>query len=446
MSGSFLERPRFSCSLGGALAAAGNIQNVAPILHAGPGCAGNFAWSNNGAAALAVTGPCLGLNVPATNIQEKEVVFGGLDRLREEILNAAKIIQSELYFVLTGCLPEVIGDDVESLVAEIAAQGLPLVMASAAGFKGDSFHGYEAVLKTLIAKVIKPARVKDDKLVNVFGVPPSLNPFWRGDLNGFKELLGLLGLSANVFFGPSQSFKGLTQAGKARKNIVVSSLYGLEAAELYQEKFEVDYVLAPYPIGAAAAERFLTVVGRALEIPRRKVKKAIEEAGQRHYDYLEPLVDVYNDMEAQRHVLIVGDVNYALALTDFFSQDLGWIPELTVITNPLSPEEETRVLKNHIDLGGLAPNRLIFESRLSYIAKAAKNVWGGPGLTYWDSKQPVFVAGSSLERALAAELSATHLSLTYPIANRAVLTRGYVGYSGGLRLTEDVVGAFIANR
>ncbi|MDR1608372.1 MAG: hypothetical protein LBT38_08205 [Deltaproteobacteria bacterium] len=446
MSESFVERPRWSCSLGGALAAAGNLPETVPILHSGPGCAGNFAWTNNGAAALNVTGPCLSLNVPATNIQENEVVFGGLDRLKEEILNAIKLFSGRLYFVLTGCLPEVIGDDVESLVSELNGPKNHLVMASVAGFKGDSYHGYEEVLKTLIEKVVKNTAKKERDLVNVWGLPPTQDPFWRGNLQGLRDLLGLLKLRANVFFGPSVNFSTIAQAARARHNIVVSGLYGLEAAELFQEKFQTPYVQTPLPFGAEASDRFLAIVSQALKIPSRQYKKAIDTAGQWHYARLEPIVDVFNDMEAQRHVLVVGDVNQALALTDFFAQDLGWVPELTVITNNLTPEEQAQVLQYHQEVGGTQPERLIFENQAQAIAKTAKEIFGRDGSKYQPSRQPVFVAGSSLERGLAQELGATHLSLTYPIANRAILTRGYVGYSGGLRLTEDAVSAFIAGR
>jgi nitrogenase molybdenum-iron protein beta chain len=388
----------------------------------------------------------LGLNVPATNIQENEVVFGGLDRLREEILNTIKLMSGQLYFVLTGCLPEVIGDDVEALVAELTSRKNPLVMASVAGFKGDSYHGYEEVLKTLIHKVIKPSASQEKDLVNVWGIPPTQSPFWRGDLEGLKELLGLLGLKANFFFGPTADFPSLTRAASASHNIVVSGLYGLEAAELFQNKFGVPYVQTPLPLGAAASDRFLTLVGQALKIPSRTVKKAIREAGQRHYAYLEPLVDVFNDMESQRHVLIVGEVNYALALTDFFAEDLGWIPELTVIVNQLEPESQAQVLNYHAAMGGTRPEKLIFANQSQIIAAEAKAIWEPPATKYHLNRQPIFVAASSLERSLAQQLGGAHLSLTYPIANRAILSRGYVGYAGGLRLTEDTVSAFIAGR
>jgi nitrogenase molybdenum-iron protein beta chain len=395
---------------------------------------------------LNVTGPCLGLSVPSTNIQENEVVFGGIERLREEILNAVKIIEGKLYFVLTGCLPEVIGDDVESLVEELSGQGVKVVMASVAGFKGDSYHGYEEVLKTLFTRVVKPSSQTIPNQVNVWGAPPSLDPFWRGDLDGIIELLSLLGLTAKVFFGPSADFKDLTQAAKSVANIVISPLYGLEAAQIFKGKFHTPFIQTNFPIGAAAADRFLKTVGQELGLPRSQVNKAIKEAGRKHYAYLEPLIDVYNDMEAQRHALIVGEANYALALTDFFAEDLGWVPELTVITNQLDVETREKLLKAHKEKGGVFPNRLIFESQATAIAKEAKAIWGQPPGKYHNSRQPVLVAGSSLERALAAELGAAHLSLTYPIANRAILSRGYVGYSGGLRLTEDVVSAFIAGR
>ena len=49
-------------------------------------------------------------------------------------------------------------------------------------------------------------------------------------------------------------------------------------------------------------------------------------------------------------------------------------------------------------------------------------------------------------RELAQSLGAAHLSVSFPVANRAVLDRGYTGYSGGLRLTEDLLSAVVAGR
>jgi nitrogenase molybdenum-iron protein beta chain len=63
-----------------------------------------------------------------------------------------------------------------------------------------------------------------------------------------------------------------------------------------------------------------------------------------------------------------------------------------------------------------------------------------------ESFTPAFVLGSSLDRELAESLRAGHLSVSFPVSNRAILDRTYVGYAGGLRLVEDLVGTIVAGR
>jgi nitrogenase molybdenum-iron protein beta chain len=166
----------------------------------------------------------------------------------------------------------------------------------------------------------------------------------------------------------------------------------------------------------------------------------------RGYLYLEPIVDVYNDMEAQRHVLVVGDANYAFSLSDYLIEDLGWIPELAVVTNSLSEEDKARLSSFREKTGGPGPSRLLFANRALEIERAAKEVWEGDGKKYRDPKTPIFVAGSSLERGIARSLGAAHLSLSYPVSNRAILNKGFTGSFGGLSLAEDLISACVAGR
>ncbi|MDR1519461.1 MAG: hypothetical protein LBU23_04870 [Planctomycetota bacterium] len=446
---SAIERPRWTCALGGALAAAGALPGVVPIMHSGPGCAANFTWTQNGASGLQVAGACAGLSLPGSNLQESEVVFGGLDRLHEQIGNTLEIMAGDLYFVLTGCVPEVIGDDVESVVNEYAAAGRPVIFASTAGFKGSSYFGYEQVLKTLFRQVVRPGggAARRKKLVNVLGVPPMMDVFWRGNLEGVRRLLALLGLEANVFFGPGASLDGIRDAARAGLNLVLSDVYGVEAAELFKELHGVDYLTIPLPFGAAASERFLRAVGQALRLPEKRVEAVIEAEGRRHYESLEPLIDVYNDMEAQRYAIVVGDANYAWAVTDFLAEDMGWLPELTVITDAFSGEARDAYVRRREARGLYRPERVLFETAAAAIIDAIDDSWR-PELwkKHHNGRLPAFVAGSSLERPLAAALGAGHISLSFPVSNRAVITRGYTGYDGGLRLFEDVLSSIIAMR
>ena len=89
----------------------------------------------------------------------------------------------------------------------------------------------------------------------------------------------------------------------------------------------------------------------------------------------------------------------------------------------------------------------MFESDGSQVREHLQKKWpvAGSG-KYLNSFSPAFVVGSSLERELALEIGAAHLSVSFPVANRAILDRGYTGFRGGLRLIEDLLGAVVAGR
>lgn len=59
------------------------------------------------------------------NVQERDVVFGGAERLEDEVRNTLSVMQGELYVVVTSCITEVIGDDVASVVRPLQEDGIP---------------------------------------------------------------------------------------------------------------------------------------------------------------------------------------------------------------------------------------------------------------------------------------------------------------------------------
>ena len=64
MSEHFIEQPRYLCSLGGAAGTVTALPGAIPILHSASGCAGNFAWTQNGGSGLQVGGYCGSLTTP----------------------------------------------------------------------------------------------------------------------------------------------------------------------------------------------------------------------------------------------------------------------------------------------------------------------------------------------------------------------------------------------
>lgn len=444
---SFVERPRYTCALGGAFGTITALPRVIPILHAARGCAGNIAWTQNGGSGLQVGGYCGGLSVPSSNVHEREVVFGGADRLREQIRNTLKVIDGDLYFVITGCVTEMIGDDVKAVINEFRSEGIDIIHAETGGFKGNSYYGYDLVLQSLFREVVRPAAGSVRGQVNLWGIVPFMDVFWRGNLELLRALLEDLGLTVNTFFTAADSLDALQQAAAAELNLVVSPVHGVEAAQVFEEIHHTPYLIAAPPIGPAATQSWLRQVGEALALDTTAVDRVIGREEHRYYHYLETLTDCYNDLDLQRYAIVIGDANYAVSLTRFLADDLGWLPELAVCTDQLTEAEKLQV-SGALDAleSGLTP-KLVFETDTSEIIRHFKSHWPeNRGQKYYHSFSPALVLGSSLDRELAQGLGAAHLSVSFPVANRAVIDRGYTGYQGGLRLIEDLLSAAVAAR
>jgi len=447
MSEHFVERPRFLCSLGGAAATVTALPGGIPILHSASGCAGNFAWTQNGGSGLQVGGYCGSLTVPSSNIQENDVVFGGEERLREQIKSTLEVIEGGLYVVVTGCVPEMIGDDIFAVVNDFRDEGAPIIGAITGGFRGNSYWGYDLVLQALVKDYLERGLPKVKGKVNLWGVVPYMDPFWRGNLEGTRHLLEFLGLEVNAFFTPADTLENIRRAGEAELNIVVSDIYGQEAARQFEERHGTSYLTLPLPIGPSASEEFLRAVGNALNLESARVEAVIAREKRHYYQILEPLTDCWNDLDLQRYALVVGDGNYAVALTRFLADDLGWLPELTVCTDQLKDEERDALVGRAAKLSSGYRTNLVFETDASEVLGHLNRHWPrARGDKYHNTFSPAFVVGSSLERELAIQIGAPHLSVSFPVANRAVLDRGYTGFRGGLRLAEDLIGAIVVNR
>lgn len=447
--GGYIERPRFTCALGGAMATAMALPRTIPILHAPPGCAGNLAWTQAGGAGLQVGGYCGGLSMPGSNVQEREVVFGGTDRLEELVKNSLKIMDGDLYIILTSCVTEMIGDDVASVVNPLAEDdGEKIIYAETGGFHGNSYLGYDLVLESILAQYV-PVTGKKTGRVNLWGIPPYFDVFWRGNLLELRRLLEKIGLEVNTFFTVEDTLASIRQAGSAELNIVVSDIFGLKAAETAKNIHGTPYLTTPLPIGPTATADFLGTVGAALNLPQEVIARFIDDQTRRYYSILEPLTDCFSDIDLQRYAAVVGDSNYVTAVTRFLADDLGWLPEVAAVTDVLRDEQKDLVAERLNKLeSGIRPE-LIFSTDTSEIRRQTLSHWQSRTKIqgkYTHSPNPAFVLGSSLERELAKELNAPHLSIAFPVSNRAVLDRGYAGFSGGLRLIEDLLSTIIVNR
>ncbi len=436
MSG-IIEQERFTCAIG-ALQSVVAIPKAVPILHSGPGCGdmiqGFFERS---------TGYAGGSTSPCTNFSEKEVVFGGLERLRQIITNTYKVLDTELQVVLTGCTAGIVGDDVDSLVREFQEEGKPIVSVETAGFKATNFEAHSLVVNAIIDQYVSLYEVQNEprsekNTVNLFASIPYQDPFWKGNLSEYKRLLTGLGLKVNVLFGPESG--GVTEwqsIPRANFNILVSPWYGVPIVEYLKDKYHQEYTWFPHiPIGANESERFLKQIiefadKQGAEIDKETAYAFIQHESDAYYEEIDNLATFLLEFRygLPNHVHILHDAGYVVALSKFLLHEVGIIPkeQFVVDNTPEKFQEEIRKeLKSTSDKREIP---IIFEPD----AGKAQDIIRG--LTH--SGRGIII-GSGWDKELAKEKEYDYLSAAVPTPYRLVLTTNYAGFSGGLRVIEDI--------
>lgn len=417
------EVPRGNCALGGANAVFSAIDRVVPIYHAGPGCCmqttAGEAGQSGGRAPFYVSG----VSTPCTNMLEHDVVFGGVDRLRETIRGAVEILEADAFFVLEGCTSGIIADDVKSVAEEFRAQGLPVYHVDCPGFLGESFRGYEIAFASLLDQIVESAPREAD-LVNLFGIMPYHDPFWEGNFEELTRILERLGLRVNTFFTRRQGIAEVRRSSAAALNIIVSPWLLKDAAAKYEECFGVPSLRWPgLPIGATDTSAFVRAVAARLGIEER-AQRVIASEEDYVYGYLETAIGALS----WKRFAVVADANTAVGVTRFLANDYSFTPILTIVTDPVfRPEDKQRILGQLTSLEHARTPEVFFESDQWKISKALD---AHPEIT--------LLAGSTNDREYGMEKGIQCSVVAYPITDRLVFNRGYAGYRGSLTLLEDL--------
>lgn len=105
-------RPASGCKLFGAYQALGGIQDGVVLLHSVVGC-------NFGSMSLHVAQDMRDIRQTCTVISDSDVVFSGEASLERAVRSALELFQPSVLFVVSGCVSEMIGDDIPAVLARI---------------------------------------------------------------------------------------------------------------------------------------------------------------------------------------------------------------------------------------------------------------------------------------------------------------------------------------
>ncbi len=288
-----------NCKLSGSVYAASEIEGAVPLLHGPAGCSFHQRLTP-----MKIYAPIYDL--PSTNLDENDVIYGGENKLREKINEVYQKFHPSLIVLLPTCISGLIGDDIPGLCQDIKPD-LPcdLVHVASEGFAHRSREsldglmedtakswktsrppdydlrgcGQEEVILSLVNQLMEEQDVVEN-LVNIetFG---RFRYGSRKDLQEIKRIFAEMGIVVNMTI-PSCTVEEIKRAPAAKLNIVTRNR---KAAKRMNEKFGTDYYRKwASHYGMDGIESFflevaskLNLDGVAEEVIKREKIKALED-------------------------------------------------------------------------------------------------------------------------------------------------------------------------
>jgi len=446
-----IEQPRFSCALGAQQTVLA-IKKGVPIVHSGPGCSRHvYGLLQRG------QGYVGGNNIPCTNADESDVIFGGEEKLDKVIDGAFKIIDGDIFVVLTGCTADIVGDDIGSVVSKYQEEGKPIVYLETGGFKSNNFVSHSAVVNAIIDQYVD--KYKDSEgvkrgLVNVFSSIPYQDIFWNGNLKELKRVLEGIGLEVNILFGiQSKGIEEWKKIPNAEFNLVVNSWVGLEVAENLKSKYNTPYLHFPYlPIGAIETSKLLREVGDFAKLDKESVEIFIEREEEVYYETLDDAAEFLLEFRygLPNVFYVLSDSSYVIGFSRFLINELGIMPGKQFVIEDTPEKYIERVTKEFENISkrrkvdveftvdaGLAQEK-IKELQENNHGQFDLYTFGEGERSDKHLNNRALILGSAWEKDLSERLNADYLTIAAPFTYRLVLSGGYVGYNGGLRAIEDI--------
>lgn len=291
------------------------------IVHSPQGCVGCASMANDlyqvGQAHRGVKN-IKNVKMIVTNLDEKDIVHGGENKLRESILLAYERYKPKLIFIFTSCASGIIGDDVDAVSSELQEKlSSILVPIHCEGFKTKiCASGFDTAFLSIAKYILDGEKVPKEKgLINLFA-PTTVS--YKDQLE-IERMLSILGLRANYipFYSSLEKIKRITSA---EASTAICKVFGDEFMKNLEEDYDIPFAHTVMPIGVRNTDKWFRGVA-ALFGKEKEAEQHIEEEHRRVLPLIE---DIRRRLEGKR-VFICGGTGRsfaAAALIDDFGMKL----------------------------------------------------------------------------------------------------------------------------
>ncbi|MFZ7132542.1 MAG: nitrogenase iron-molybdenum cofactor biosynthesis protein NifE [Eubacteriales bacterium] len=233
ISGSVSQR---ACVYCGARVVLNPITDAVHIIHGPIGCS-SYTWDIRGSLS---SGSEMFRNSFSTDLQERDIIFGGEKKLAGAIDEIVKVKSPETIFVYSTCVVGVIGDDISAICKQAEKKyNIRVIPVQSTGFAGSKKDGYKAACDAIIDLMDDKEYkmdIKDHTSLNYLGDFNLAGEIWILN-NYFREI----GIHLITGVTGDSTIASLKNAQNAAFNIVQCAGSSIYLARLMEEKFNIPF-------------------------------------------------------------------------------------------------------------------------------------------------------------------------------------------------------------
>lgn len=266
----------------------------------------------------------------STNLDEADVINGGERKLRETVLYADHEFRPETIIVANGCVPALIGDDIDSILGDLQTQTAAVIVPiHCEGFKSKVMAtAYDAVYHGILKKYVrKPERreyiVEPDveKLKEQYRISRNVNilnvsSMSRADELELQRLLNAIGLNVNFIpcYAEPEDFQYSLETSL---NVSICGTHDDYFVGHLREKYNIPFLIDTIPIGRKNTDRWILKIADYFGL-EKEARQLIAYENELLDSSLEPY---RSRLSGKRAFLAGGEVR--IVATAEILQDLG---------------------------------------------------------------------------------------------------------------------------
>lgn len=227
------------------------------------------------------------IDVASSSLNEKGTVYGGEKNLIKALDNVIKVYNPNCIGILTTCLAETIGEDIDRIKSEYKASKnirIPIITSPTPGYGGTHSEGFVKTSYRIVEE-LSTDKEKHDR-INV--IVPNIS---TADLREIKRLLELMKIPYILFPDYSDTldspfnfpYKKIPDGGTKISDIIsmggsiatieIGINYEETPGKYLQDRFNVPLYKVPIPIGLRNTDAFLKLLN---EITGNPIPKSIQ--------------------------------------------------------------------------------------------------------------------------------------------------------------------------